>query len=57
MAVKLDYQLHQRRKKKYQKIDKKHLEEKNHDNNASNKTIEQSTELYILRKAKWVLLF
>ena len=43
-------------KKKYQKLDRKRLEEKNHDTNSSNNTIKESIEVYILKKAKWVLL-
>lgn len=36
--------------------DAKRLKDKNHQTNSSNKTIEESKEVYILKKAKWVLL-
>lgn len=43
-------------KKRYQDKDQKRLEDKNLYTNASNKTIKESKEVYILKNAKWVLL-
>ena len=43
-------------KKRYMAKDAKRLKDKNHQTNSSNKTIEESKEVYILKKAKWVLL-
>lgn len=43
-------------KKRYQEKDKKKLDEKNYYTNASNKSIIESKEVYILKNAKWVLL-
>ena len=43
-------------KKKYQKRDRKALEERNYRNNHDFETQKDSREVYILKKAKWVLL-
>lgn len=43
-------------KKRYQALDRKRLENKNHDHNLDNQTIKESDEVYILKQAKWVLL-
>ena len=43
-------------KKRYQALDRKKLENKNHDHNLDNQTIKESNEVYILKQAKWVLL-
>lgn len=42
--------------KKYQEMDKKRLEEKNHDLNLDNKTIKPSREVVLLRDFRWVML-
>lgn len=42
--------------KRYQKIDKKRLEEKNHDTNQDHMTIQESKEVTLLKKYRWVLL-
>lgn len=43
-------------KKRYMAKDQKRLDDKNYATNNSNKTIEESKEVYILKNAKWVLL-
>lgn len=43
-------------KKRYQNQDKKRLEDKNYNHNFNNKTIDESKEVYLLKKYKWVLL-
>ena len=43
-------------KKRYQDKDKELLNDKNYKTNRDNKSIKESKEVYILKKAKWVLL-
>ena len=42
--------------KKYKEIDRKRLEQKNHDTNSDHKTIKDSKEVVLLRDYRWVLL-
>lgn len=42
-------------KKKYQERDRKRLKDKNELTNIDNKSIEESDEVYILKKASWVI--
>ena len=42
--------------KRYREIDRKKLEQKNHDTNSDHKTIKDSKEVVLLRDYRWVLL-